>query len=179
MRGQRGSADSSAEPRFLVIGRIVKPHGLNGEVRVEIHTELPERFTWLEKVYLGKDEPRLVEVDGVRFHKGWALLKLNGYDNRQDAAELRSMWLQVPYEEGIPLEDGEYYLYEIVGLSVFTDEGDYLGDVTDVLETGANNVFTVRGPHGEVLLPDTAEVIKDIDFDSRRVLVHLLPGLIQ
>lgn len=179
VQGQRGSADSSAEPRFLVIGRIVKPHGINGEVRVEIHTDLPERFTWLETVYLGKDEPYVIAVKSVRFHKGWALLKLDGYDSREDAEELRSKWLQVPYDEGVPLEEGEYYLYEAVGLSVYTDGGEYLGDVTEILETGANNVFAIHGPQGEILLPDTAEVIREIDFDARRVLVHLLPGLIQ
>jgi 16S rRNA processing protein RimM len=179
VQGQRGSADSSAEPRFLVIGRIVKPHGIYGEVRVEIHTDLPERFTWLEKVYLGKDEPYPIAVENVRFHKGWALLKLDGYDSREDAEELRSIWLQVPYDEGVPLEEGEYYLYEAVGLAVYTDDGDYLGEVTDILETGANNVFTIHGSQGEILLPDTAEVIREIDFDARRVLVHLLPGLIQ
>lgn len=179
MQGQRGSADSSAEPRFLVIGRITKPHGISGEVRVEIHTELPERFSWLDRVFLGKVDPRPVSVEGVRFHKGQVLLKLDGYNNRQAAAELRSLWLQVPYEEGIPLEEGEYYLYEAIGLSVHTDEGDYLGDVTEILETGANNVFAVQGPHGEILLPDIADVIRDIDFDSRRITVHLLPGLVQ
>ena len=179
MQGQRGSADSSAEPRFLVIGRITKPHGVKGEVRVEIHTELPERFTWLDQVYLGKDEPRPVSVESVRFHRGQALLKIDGYNSRQDAAELRSMWLQVPYDEGIPLEEGEYYLFEAVGLAVYTDEGDYLGKVTEVIETRANNVFAVQGPQGEILLPEIAEVIQEIDFDSRRVTVHLLPGLIQ
>ena len=179
MQGQRGSAESSPEPRFLVIGRIVKPHGINGEVRVDMHTDLPERYTWLEEVYLGMDDPRPVRVEGVRFHKGRALLKLDGYDNRQDAVKLRSTWLQVPYDEGIPLEDGEYYLYEILGFSVYTDDGNYLGDVSDVLETGANNVFVVEGSHGELLLPDTTEVIREIDLDSGRILVHLLPGLVK
>lgn len=178
-QGQRGSADSSAEPRFLVIGRVTRPHGINGEVRVEIHTELPERFTWLDKVYLGEAEPRPVSVESVRFHKGNVLLKIGGYDSQQEAAELRSMWLLVPYEEGIPLEEGEYYLYEAIGLAVHTDDGDYLGNVKEILETGANNVFAVQGPHGEILLPDIAEVIQEIDFESRRITVHLLPGLIQ
>ena len=76
----RGLAESSAEPRFLVIGQVVKPHGIRGEVRVSVYTDLPERFNWLEQVYIGANNPQPVQVEGVRFHKGLALLKLAGYD---------------------------------------------------------------------------------------------------
>jgi 16S rRNA processing protein RimM len=174
----RGSADPSVEPRFLVIGRILKPHGVRGELRVEIHTDLPERFTWLETVYLGKDAPRPVAVEGVRFHKSWALIKLAGYDDRESAATLRSELLQVPEEEGIPLDEGEYYLYQVEGLQVHTEAGQYLGDIQQVLETGANNVFVVKGPLGEVLIPDIDEVILDIDFEAKRMLIRPMTGLL-
>ncbi|MGD8855231.1 MAG: ribosome maturation factor RimM [Chloroflexota bacterium] len=174
----RGSADPSAEPRFLVIGRILKPHGVRGEVRVEIHTDLPERFTWLESVYVGKEDPRLVAVEGVRFHKEWALLKLAGYDDRETAATLRSEWLQVPEEESIPLEEGEYFLYQLAGLQVHTEAGLYLGDIRQVLETGANNVFVVKGPLGEILIPDIGEVVLKIDFQAKRMLIRPLEGLL-
>lgn len=162
----------------MVIGRIVKPHGVRGEVRVEIITDLPERFTWLETVYVGEEDPKEVGVESVRFHKNFVLVKLAGYDTRESAVELRAQMLLVPEDEGIPLEDGEYYLYQLVGLAVYTDEGEHLGEVVEVLETKANNVFIVDGPRGEVLLPDTDEVILDIDFEDGRIEVHLLPGLI-
>lgn len=175
---QRGLVESSAGPRFLVIGRVIKPHGVRGEVRVDVISDLPERFSWLKTVYVGGSNPRPVVVEGVRFHKTWVLLKLAGYDDRNTASTLRAQWLQVPEAEGIPLEDDEYYLYQLVGLSVYSDEGDYLGKLTDVLETKANNVFVVRGSGREILLPDTEEVIREIDFDGRRLTVHLLPGLV-
>jgi 16S rRNA processing protein RimM len=174
----RGLVDNSSEPRFLVIGRITKPHGKLGEVRVEILSELPERFNWLEVVFFGEDGSKPVGVESVRFHKSWALLKLEGYDSRLEAERLRSTLLSVPEEEGIPLEEGEYYLYQLIGLSVYTNEGSYLGILQDVLETKANNVFIIEGDQKEILLPDIEEVVKDIDFQLGRMTVNLLPGLI-
>jgi 16S rRNA processing protein RimM len=171
-------ADETVEPRFLVIGRITKPHGVRGEVRVEVHTDLPERFGWLETVYLGRKKPSPVAIEGVRYHKSWVLLKLAGCDDRLAAEALRSQWLQVPREEALPLEDGQYYLYQVLNLDVFTEDDQHLGRVTEVMETKANNVFVVAGQFGEVLLPDIDDVIREIDFEKKRITVHLLPGLL-
>ncbi len=173
----RGSADGAAEPRFLVIGQVGKPHGVRGEVRVQPYTEQPERFTWLKMVYLGDISPQPVVVESARLHQGMVLLKLAGYDDRTMAETLRGVWLQVPEEEALPLEEGEYYLYQLIDLRVYREDGHYLGLLVDVLETGANNVFVVEGEQGELLLPDTAEVVREIDFANGRMTVHLLPGL--
>jgi 16S rRNA processing protein RimM len=178
-KSERDLESSTAEPAFLVIGRIIKPHGVRGEMRVEIMTDLPERFTWLETVYIGENPPQPVTVESVRFHKNQALLKLAGYDSREEVVLLRSQILQVPESEAIPLEEGEYYLYQLVGLAVISDTGEFLGELQEVLETKANNVFVINGPFGEVLLPDTDEVVQEIDFENGRLIVHLLPGLIQ
>ncbi len=174
----QGSTEESVEPRFLIIGRVTKPHGVRGDVRVTPHTDLPERFTWLETVYVGERDPQPVAVEGVRFHGDVILLKLAGYDGRNAADALRGQWLQVPESEALPLADGEYYLYQLEGLAVFTDEGDHLGELTQVIETGANHVFVVRDHAKEILLPDTDEVILEIDFENGRMTVHLIPGLI-
>ncbi len=173
----RGSVEGSTEPRFLVIGQVLKPHGVRGEVRVNPFTELPERFNWLDVVYLGEVAPKPVAVESVRFHKGLILLKLAGYDDRDAVQALRGVWLQVPEEEAIPLEDGEYYLYQLIDLAVFTEDGQQLGILVDIIETGANNVFVVQGEEGEQLLPDIDEVVQDIDFENGRLIVRLLPGL--
>lgn len=174
---QRGSGESS-EPRFLVIGQIGKPHGVKGEMRVITHTDLPERFTWLDEVFVGEKNPQLVAVENVRFHKDWVLLKLAGYDDRNSVSLLQGQLLQVDESEAIPLEEGEYYLYQLDGLAVISDKGQFLGTIIEVIETGANNVFVVHGNHGELLLPDTEEVILDIDFEKAQMTVHLLPGLL-
>ena len=174
----QGSVDDSAEPYFLIIGRALKPHGVRGEIRVEPHTDAPERFTWLETVYVGEVDPQPLAVESARFHGGLVLLKLSGIDDREAAGKLRGQWLQVPLTEAIPLEEGEYFLYQLEGLAVFTDAGDRLGELVQVIETGANHVFVVRSESGDILLPDTAEVVQAIDFENGRMTVHLLPGLL-
>jgi 16S rRNA processing protein RimM len=175
--GTRGLAEEPVEPRFLVIGRVVKPHGVRGEIRVEIHTEDPDRFNLLDSVYIGLDEPEEIGIESVRYHKSWVLLKLQGYDDRDAASRLRSQWLQIPESLGLPLDDGQFYLYQILDLEVWTDDQRYLGRVTEIMETKANDVLIVQGPYGEILLPDTEEVLIDINIEEGRITVDLLPGL--
>lgn len=175
----RGSAKQEAEPRFLVIGEITKPHGVRGEVRVRPHTDLPERFGWLSQVYVGKTRLQLLNVESVRWHKDILLMKFEGLDNRNEIEGFRGHNLHVPESEAIPLAEGEYFLYQLIGLQVVSDDGQELGALTRVIETGANNVFVVRGEAGELLLPDIPDVVLDINFEDGRMTVHLLPGLLE
>lgn len=163
---------------YIAIGRILKPHGVNGEVRIRPLTDLPERFEWLETVFIGESSPLEVTVASVRFHQDIVLLKFEGYNNRNDVEPLRGSVIQVREADAIPLQEGEYFLFQLEGLEVVTDEGERLGQIVRVIETGANNVFVVKSGNSELLLPDTDEVILDIDFEKGRVLVHLLPGLL-
>ncbi len=175
---RKGSVDKDTEPRFLVIGRIGKPHGVRGDIRVLPHTDLPERFTWLEEVYIGEKNPRAVLVEYVRFHKHWVLLKLKGFDDRQAVESLRGQLLLVKEDQAIPLEENEYFLFELIGLNVISEDGMALGELIQVIETGANNVFVVDGSKGEILIPDIPEVVRVIDFRNREIIVNLLPGLL-
>jgi len=175
---RRDSVGDHIEPRFLVIGQVAKPHGVRGDVRVVVHTDLPERFTWLDEVYIGEEDPRPVPVEYTRFHKDWVLLKLAGYDDRDAVESLRGQLLKVREDQSIPLEEDEYFLFQLIGLAVISEDGDRLGELVQVIETGANNVFVVRGLQGEILIPDIAEVVRDIGFDSGQITVHLLPGLL-
>jgi 16S rRNA processing protein RimM len=174
---QRGSEENS-EPRFLVIGEIVKPHGVKGEVTVIPHTDLPERFTWIDEIYVGENPPIPVAVESARLHKGRPLLKLAGYDNRDQADALRGQLLQIPEDQAIPLEENEYFLFQLLGLLVETMEGNQIGTLAEVIETGANNVFVVLGDQGEILIPDIPEVILEIDFENQRMIIDPLPGLL-
>lgn len=162
---------------FIVIGQITKPHGVRGEVRVKPHTDDPARFGWLEQVYVGEQSPQLMAVEKARVHQGMVLLKLTAVNDRMAAEALRGEWLMVPEDEALPLEEGEYYLFQLEGLMVFTTEGDLLGTLTSIIETGANNVFVVQGDNGERLLPDIPDVVQEIDFENGRMMVTLLPGL--
>lgn len=174
--------EESAEPRFLVIGRVVRPHGVRGEVRVAIHTQLPERFTWLDVVYISRNandtDPQRLALHSVRFHKGYALVRLGDYDDRGDAEILRGYWLMVPEDEAIPLEEDEVFHFDLEGLAVYTEDDEHLGTLSEVLETGANEVFIVRGDRGEILIPNIEEVVIEVDLERRIMVVHLLPGLI-
>jgi 16S rRNA processing protein RimM len=162
----------------LVIGRITRPHGVRGEVRVKVHTDLPERFGWLERVFVGDAPPVPMAVENARMNKEWVILKLAGIDDRDAADGLREAWLQVPEAEAIPLEEGEVYLYQLIGLAVREADGRELGRLEEIIETPANDVYVVRGPFGELLLPDIAEVILDIDVAAGVMQVALMPGML-
>lgn len=142
------------------------------------HTDLPERFSWLEQVYVGDEDPQAIAVEGIRYHKDWILLKLAGSDSRQAAEAFRGRWLFVPEAEAIPLAEDEYFLYQLIGLAVYSEAGEHLGKISQVIETGANNVFEVQGPRGELLIPDTQEVVREINLEAGRITIHLLPGLL-
>ena len=162
---------------FIVIGEITKPHGVRGEMKVKPHTDEPERFTWLKQVYVGESSPRLMAVEKARVSQNMVLLKLTAVNDRTAAEALRGEWLMVPEEEALPLEAGEYFLFQLEGLAVATIEGEQLGTLVSIIETGANHVFVVQGEQGELLLPDIEQVVQEIDFENGRMTVKLLPGL--
>ena len=170
------------EPRYLLVGRVSRPHGVRGELRVEIITDYPERLAQHAYFYLADpnspDAVHRYPVEGLRFHQKVLLLKLTGCDDRDAADELRGMLVQIPIEEAVPLEEGEYYLFQLVGVRVDTEDGEWLGQVVDVIETGANDVYVVRGPRGEALLPAVDDVILELDLKSKQMVVRLLPGLL-
>ena len=174
----RGSVEESAEPRFLAVGRIAKPHGVLGEVRVELMTDHPERFEWLDAIYVGEKNPRRVPIVSVRYHQEVVLLKLEGYPTRTEAELLRGELLQVPESEAVPLEDDEYFLYQLICIDVFTDQGLHLCQLTEILETGANNVFVIDDKGRQYLIPDIPDVIREVDIENRRLVIHPMPGLI-
>jgi len=150
---------------------------------MEILTDYPERLEEHEFVYLAypetPDQVREFPLEKVRPHKGILLIKLEGCEDRNMAEEMRDMIVQIPLEEAVPLEEGEYYYFQVIGMEVVTEEGEPLGQVTAILETRANDVYVVQGPKGEVLLPASEEVVLDIDVEEGRLVVHLLPGLIK
>lgn len=178
-----GSGEAQApEPRYVSVGRVLRPHGVRGELRVGVITDYPEQLGQHAYFYLAyPDSPDAVRrylVERLRFHQKVLLLKLGGCDDRTAAEELRGMLVQIPIEEAVPLEEGEYYHFQLIGVQVETESGEGLGQVVEVIETGANDVYVVRGPRGQVLLPAVDDVILDLDLESKWMVVHLLPGLL-
>ncbi len=173
-------ADQS-DPEFLIIGRVARPHGVRGELRVDLMTDDPARFGRHAELYLSRreiDQPVPYALESVRFHQKFVLVKLAGIDDREAADRLRTHLIRIPFRETEPLADGEFYLFQLLGMVVVTDEGEPLGQVSEIIQTGANDVFVVDGgPAGEILLPDTEEVVLAIDREQRQIIVHLIEGL--
>jgi 16S rRNA processing protein RimM len=162
---------------------VVGVHGLRGEVKVKILTHDPHRFRLLRQVYigLGDDEPVPRRLEHYRLHKGMALLKLEGLDDRTSAEALRDYLVLVPVAEALPLEEGEFYEHQILGLAVWTAGGEHLGEVVDILYTGANDVYVVRGTtpqQPEFLLPAIADTVRQVDLEAGRLIVDLPEGLL-
>jgi 16S rRNA processing protein RimM len=160
----------------LAIGRIAGPRGIHGELKVSIESEDPGRFLELDVVYLGESFERFA-VQRARLFKDHALLTLAGLNTREAAERWRGVYVYVHLDDALPLEDGSYYYFQIEGLSVSTDEGEELGRVVEILATGANDVYVVRGQTGELLIPALKHVILQIDLEAGRMVVHLPAGL--
>lgn len=173
----RSGTPGGAPVRFLVIGRILGPVGLNGDVRARILTDFPERFERLETVYVGNSlRPHRVQV--VRMDPGAVILHFSGIDDATAAHALSNLDLQVPIGEAADLPADQYFWHQIIGLQVWTEDGAYLGKVADVLRTGSNDVYVVQDGAREVLLPAIADVVRSIDLRANRMVIHLLPGLV-
>jgi 16S rRNA processing protein RimM len=164
----------------LIIGEIVAPFGLAGEVKVRLETDFPERFTRLKQVCLRWPTGKAVlhDIVGVRFHKGQVLLKLRGIVSIDAAETLRNALVQVRSDEAVTLPANEYYIHDLLGCEVVTIEGRRLGDVTSVLRSDANDVLVLGQGKDEILLPMVRDVVRHVDIVGRRIQVALTPGLL-
>lgn len=166
---------------YLRVGVVASAHGLKGELNVYPTTDEPARFEDLDEVILvHKGSRRTLPVENVRYFKNMVILKLGGIDSRNDSEVLHGAELMIPREKAIPLADGEYFIGDLVGLEVWTDEGEKFGVLSDVLQTGANDVYVVKSDtdHRDHLFPVTEECVKEVDPEAGRITVHILPGLL-
>lgn len=163
----------------LEVGQIVNTFGIKGELKVNPFTDDMRRFDDLEKVYVKtKKESKLYKVENARYHKNMVLLKLENINNPEDAEKLKNAFLEIDREDAIPLEEGTYFIVDLIGLEVYTDEGQLLGKVDDIYNTGSKDIYVVKDELGkQILLPGIEEVIKEVKLEDR-IIVHLIPGLI-
>ena len=162
------------------VGVISNTHGIRGEVKVYPTTDNVRRFDDLKEVILDTGKEQLIlHVTSVKYFKNMVILKFKEFDNINDIIPYKGMDLLVTREIAIPLEEGEYYIADIIGSKVITDEDKILGTLTDVLQTGANDVYVVKTKDGkEVLLPSIEECILDRDIENKIVKVHIMKGLL-
>lgn len=169
------------QPRFLLLGEVLRPHGVRGELKVRVLTDYPERIAELETVYIGDapddDDATSYHVQHMRPQNEYGLLKLEGVDTREEADMFRQLYVMVALEDAVPLEEGEFYIYQLIGLNVQTEDGQVLGTLTEVLETGANDVYIVDSlKHGEVLIPALENTIIKTDIEAGVLIVKLPEG---
>jgi 16S rRNA processing protein RimM len=169
--------------RFVAIGEIVAPHGLQGEVRVVPLTDFPDRFARTARVWVdapgGEPAGEPVKVEWSRRQGRVLVLKLTGVDSVAAAERLRGELLFVLREEAVPLPEGRFYRFELVGLQVVEENGRPVGELVQVLDNPANDLFVVRRPGGgpDVLVPAVKSVVREIDLPGGRLVVSLPPGL--
>lgn len=166
--------------QYLEIGQIVNTFGIKGQVKVVPFTNDINRFDELKKVYIvNKSSRKEVEIEDVKYHKNMVLLKFKGFDKIEDVESFRNSYLEIDRQDGKNLEEGEYYIVDLIGLDVVSDEGKNLGKLDDIFNTGSNDIYVVKDELGkQLLLPAIKEVIKEVDLENKKITVHLLEGLV-
>ena len=161
----------------MTIGRVAAPWGIKGEVRIQVLTDFPDRFSLLERVYLGPERVPF-ELESARQYQKGVLLKFRGYDTPEAAGELRGLMIEIPLAEAMPLGPAEYYEHQIIGLEAWTVDGEYLGTVDDILYPGSADVYVIKGGEKEILIPAIESIVVEIDLDSGRILIQPMEGLL-
>lgn len=166
---------------FLQVGEIINTHGLAGEVKVFPTTDDPKRFKKLKEVILQiRGSRQTLEITQVKFFKNLVILKFRGMDRIEDVLNLKGGQLYVPRNMAVPLQKDEYFIADLIGMEVCLENGEVLGTLTDVIQTGANDVYQVQSErYGEVLIPAIHDCILDVDVKSGRMTVNLLDGILE
>ena len=175
-RNTPGSPDG--EPEYLTVGFLRRPHGLRGEINMDLHTDFPERLKSGRKLFVG-EQYQPMTLASVRPHQSGLLVKFKGIETPENAGLFRNQWVYIQAKDASPLPEGQLYRHELIGFKVVDENDNALGELTEILETGANDVYVVKDESGkEILLPAIPSVILELDAAHRLMRVHLLDGLI-
>ena len=170
MRSPPPSDDSN-----VVIGQVLGVRGYSGFVRIRILTALADRFEEGNHVYIGDRRYWISEVEYTT--ASHVMLRFLGVNTIEDAQLLQGSWLTIPTDDGQHLEADNYFHYQMIGLIVETEDGEVLGSIENIIETGSNDVYVVSGENGQILVPAIGQVVKDIDLEANRMLVTLMKGM--
>ena len=165
--------------KYFEVGQIVNTFGVRGQLKVKPFTDEMERFEELKTVYIcKKNEMKKVEIEEVKYHKDMILLKVKGIYDMTEAEKYKGLFLKIDRKDAKKLPENTYFIADLLGLEVYTDEGELLGKVDDIFPTGANDVYVVKDELGkQILLPSIPEVLKEIDLEKEKIIVHLIEGL--
>ena len=164
-----------SELEFIAIGQILAPWGVKGKLKVEVVTDFPERFTPHSKIYVNRQP---MTIDSAEWHKGKAIIKLSAVDSIEEAQKLRGQPIEIPHSQLHPLPEGQYYHFQLIGLEVWTTQGELLGNITEILTAESNDNYVVSGARGEILIPAIEDVVISIDLNERRLVIEPVEGLL-
>ena len=165
---------------FLEVGKIVNTFGIRGQVKVVPFTDDIKRFDKLKQVYIEKaNKMTLFDIENVKYTNNMVIIKFKGIDSIEEAEKYKNTSLKVDREHAIKLPKDTYFIADLIGLPVYTDEGVLLGKVDDIYNSGSSDIYVVKDEMGkQVLLPAIKDVLKDIDLENEKIVVHIIKGLI-
>lgn len=166
--------------QYFEIGQIVNTFGIKGMVKVNPFTDDISQFEEMETILVDKKGNLLeIQIEEVKYSKNQVLLKLKGIETVEEAEKYRNCYLKLPREKARKLPKNTYFIADLIGLEVYTEEGKLLGKVDDIYNTGASDIYIIKDTLGkQILLPAIKEVIKQIDLEQEKIVVHLLDGLV-
>ncbi|KNF08786.1 ribosome maturation factor RimM [Gottschalkia purinilytica] len=162
---------------YIQVGKIVNTHGVKGDIKILPLTDDMTRFEKLKSVFVGEEKLE-IEISKVWYNKGFVMLRFKGYDDINKVIKFKDLLLYIDKKDAVDLPKDSYFIYEIIGIKVYTSEGEYLGEIKDVLQPGANDVYVVKEGSNEYLIPAIKDVVKSIDIDEKKMIIELLEGLI-
>ncbi len=165
--------------KYFEVGQIVNTFGIKGFVKVKPFTDDITRFEELKTLYICKEEKmEQVQIEEVKYHKEMVLLKIKGIEDKTQAEMVKGLFLKIDRKDAKKLPKDTYFIADLIGLDVYTDEGELLGKVDDIYNTGASDIYVVKNELGkQILLPSIKEVLKEIDLEKEKITVHLIEGL--
>lgn len=166
--------------QLLQVGAITSTHGVHGEVKVFPTTDDPKRFKRLKNVILDTGKEQIpMEIEGVKFFKQFVILKFKGFDNINDIERYKGKNLYVTRENAVRLRRDEYFIADLEGLTVFLEDETEFGTLTEVIQTGANDVYNISMKNGgDVLIPAIKECVLSVDVENGKMVIHLMDGLL-
>lgn len=166
--------------QLMEIGQIVNTYGIKGYLKIVSYTDDIIRFEKLESIYIEvKKELKDFIIEDVKYSKNLVLLKLKGIDDINSAEIYKNCYIKIPRSQAVKLPENSYFIVDLIGLNVYTDNDEELGNIIDVFSTGANDIYVVKNELGkQVLLPAISDVIKKVDIQNKKMIVHLIDGLI-
>jgi len=165
----------SSDLDFITIGRILAPWGIEGKLKVKVITDFPQRFAPSSTVYINRQP---MTIDSSEKHKGEVIIKLNAVDSIEVARQLRGQPIEIHPSQAYSLPEGQYYHFQLIGLEVWTTQGELLGNITEILTAESNDNYVVKGDKGEILIPAIEDVVKSIDLNKGRIVIEAIPGLL-